>query len=299
MLKKIRIKHFVLSTMTVFAFIGCGEVLETVEDRPTPPADEISYENQGRYVDENVSGIYYSDCNVSDTSCKSEMNGTTTDDGTFGFILGKPIYFSVAGLQLDTVASKYLVANGVVITVPETNGRLASFLQSMDNDGNANNGIKIIPEVVQALKDLNVSEYTDVDNENLDIETLVSQVQAKLDENTSSDETPSDETPSDENQTVPQKLQKSTITLRYVNESEALEHLRATISKYKPSPSITVKDVIEKIRDLGDNADGYTEAEIQAKVKAIRTQLDNPLEEDRNSRDIEIAQALMDLSELT
>ncbi|KIM05299.1 MAG: hypothetical protein KU29_09870 [Sulfurovum sp. FS06-10] len=159
MLKCIKIKHLMLSTMTAFALMGCGEILETVEDRPTPPADEINYENQGRYIDENVSGIYYSDCSLTDTNCKSEINGTTTDDGTFGFILGKPIYFSVAGLHLDTVASKYLVGNGVVITVPENNARLASFLQSMDNDGVASNGIKIVPEVVQALVDLNVSQY--------------------------------------------------------------------------------------------------------------------------------------------
>lgn len=328
MLKEIRVKHLLLSAVAAFALIGCGEILEVEEDRPTPPAD---YENQGRYIDENVSGIEYlsksgcqyiesNDSSHSEEECTQRVEGNTTADGIFGFIPGEYVYFSVAGLELDSVAPKYLM-DGAIITVPQTNGRLASFLQSMDSDGNASNGIEIVPEVVAALKDLNVSgQYYYVGNQSLNIETLVGQVQEILDANAatddSSDTTSPDQTiPTDSNdttspdQTIPtdsvpdSKLQRfekpSVATLRYVDETEALAHLQSTISKHKPLPSITVEKVIEDIRDIADNAKTYTEEQIQAKVDAVRTQLQNPLEGDRGSRDILVAQALVDLSELT
>ena len=304
MLKQIKVKYLLATTIAIFAMVGCGEILEKAEDRPTPPADEISPENKGRYLDENVSGIQYiskfgceyvqqENSEESKEVCQRTIEGNTSADGTFGFIPGgEGVHFYVAGLFLDYIEPKYLVDNAV-ITVMENNPKLASFLQSMDSDGNASNGITIVPEVVQALADLNVSRYEYVNNSELNVATLVSQVQAKLDASSPSDETP------DNNETTPHKLQKSSVALRFVSESEALEHLRATIAKYKTAPSITVEKVIEDIKDIVDNAKTYSEEEIQSKVKAVREQLNNPLEGDRGLVDIQVAQALVDLSELS
>lgn len=308
MFKVKKINHLLVAATAALSIIGCGEILETVEDRPTPPPDPVTVNSQytGHYLDENVSGIHYyvvdectGDAYNHDQNCTYLLTGTTDETGKFGFLLGKQLHFSVAGLYLDTVYPKYLIPNAI-ITVPEYNSKLASFLQSMDSDGNATNGITITDEIVQALEDLNVSQYYSVYD--IDIEALVTQVQEKLD--AADTETEPDDTNGtvDENG-LPQKtsapLAKSTVSLRYVNEEEALAHLRATISKYKPVPSTTVEKVMDDFEALGNNAQNYTVEEIQESINAIRDQLDTPLAGDRNLRDIEIVKALVDLSELT
>ena len=298
MFKVFKKKYVLMSTLTLLNIIGCGELIDRIEDRPTPPVDELNFENKGRYVDSNVSGIHYlskSGCEYVEQSnseeskevCAKTIEGNTSSDGTFGFIVGgEGVEFSIAGLSLDYIAPKYLI-NNAVVTVTENNAKLASFLQSMDNDGNASNGIVIFPEVVEVLKDLNVSQYSSISNTELDVATLVSQINSRF--NTSS--------PSQREELLNQK--SSSINLRYINETEALSHLQSTIAYYKTAPSITVDKVIEDIKNLDKNVQGYSEEEILEKVKAIRTQLDNPLEGDRGLVDIQIAQALLDISELS
>ena len=294
MINKKEIRYLLLASIVTLGIIGCGEVFDKVEDRPAPPAPT----NKGHYLDSNVSGIHYiskSGCKyVKDENdsyreeCKKTIEGTTYN-GVFGFIPGgEGVKFSVAELVLDYIPPKYLVQDAV-LTVRKTDGKLASFLQSMDSDANASNGINISTEVVKALTDLNVSGlYKYIDNSSLDISTLVQQVNEKL-----------NPSPRDDNKTEPIPLEKKTSILKYVSESDALEHLQSTISAHTPLPSITVEKFIDDIKDISDNAKEYSQEEIEEKVKALRTTLNNPLEGDRGLTDIEIAKTLLDLSELT
>ena len=296
MINKREIRYLLLASTVTLGIIGCGEVLDKVEDRPAPPAPT----NKGQYLDSNVSGLHYKstfgchyieDENSTESKevCEKTIEGTTYN-GIFGFIPGgNGVKLSVAGLHLDYIPPKYLVQDAV-LTVRKTDGKLASFLQSMDSDANASNGINISTEVVKALTDLNVSgQYKGIGNSNLDISTLVQQVNEKL-----------NPLPRDNNDTSPGRpLEKETSSLQYISESDALDHLRSTISAHTPVPSITVEKVIDDIKDIADNAKTYSEDEIQDKVKALRTTLNNPLEGDRGLTDIEIAKTLLDLSELT
>ena len=303
MFKKREIGYALLVSTLVLGIIGCGEIIDKVEDRPAPPA------NRGQYLDSNVSGLHYKatygchyveDGNSSDSKevCEKSIEGTTYN-GIFGFIPGgNGVKLSVAGLTLDYIPQKYLLRNSV-LTVRETDGKLASFLQSMDSDANATNGINISKEVVKALIDVNVSKYEYIGNSELNIETLVQQVQEKLDANAPKKTPSNDNNETLPNEESPQKLQKPAITLKFVPEDKALEHLRNTISAHTIPPSITVEKVIDDVKDILDNAKEYSQEEIQDKVKALRVTLNNPLKGDRGLTDIEIAKVLLDLSELT
>ena len=320
-----------ISIMTIFGMVGCGEIIDTVEDRPAPIIENnqttednnqtiednnqttednnqttednnqttednnqtiednnqtIEDNNQttptierknAQYLDSKVSGVYFLslakcyDINSTTKMCDESIKGTTSN-GIFSFIPGGDIVgMKIAGLTLDLIPQKYLIENAV-LTVRKTDGKLASFLQSMDSDANASNGIDISKEVEQALEDLNVSQYKNIANTDLDIATLVEQVNEKL-------------SPSS--------------ALQYVSESDALAHLQSTISAHTTPPSITVEQVINDVKDIFYNAKNYSEEEIQSKIQALRTTLNNPLNGDRGLTDIEIAKTLLDLSELT
>ena len=302
MINKREIRYLLLASTVTLGVIGCGDIIDKVEDRPAPPA------NRGQYLDSNVSGLHYKatfgkchyvedeNSSTSKEVCEKTIEGTTYN-GIFGFIPGgNGVKLSVAGLTLDYIPQKYLLRNSV-LTVRETDGKIASFLQSMDSDGNASNGINISREVVKALRDLNVSKYNYIANSDLNIETLVQQVQEKLDANAPKETPSNDSNQTDNNETRPNN--RPTITLKFVPEDKALDHLKSTISAHTTPPSITVEKVIDDVKDILDNAKTYSEDEIQDKVKALRTTLNNPLEGDRGLTDIEIAKTLLDLSELT
>jgi hypothetical protein len=94
----------------------------------------------GYYVDSAVAGVEY--------HCGSQ-NGVTASDGSFNYISGDGCRFSVADVTLREVPANEL-DNGKYIL--EDNIEVARFLQSLDNDGNPDNGIQIDKDVVKALK---------------------------------------------------------------------------------------------------------------------------------------------------
>ncbi len=128
MMKKSKILSFALALSITAILIGCN-------------SDSSSDSSVGYYKDSALSGVEY--------SC-GKYSGLTDDNGKFNFEAGKQCVFSLGGLTLRTVQPDQLV-NGV--TIVENNVTVASFLQTLDNDGNASNGIKIIPNVVEAIED--------------------------------------------------------------------------------------------------------------------------------------------------
>jgi hypothetical protein len=108
---------------------------------------------QARLLDSNLSGISY----------VSDINGTTDSNGTFSYKYGKDVTFKIGGIKLgkintsDINVTDKLVFIGELLGLPRTNSTdaklvsLLRLLQSLDSDGNANNGIDINSSISSAL----------------------------------------------------------------------------------------------------------------------------------------------------
>ncbi|MBD3794395.1 MAG: hypothetical protein IE881_00375, partial [Epsilonproteobacteria bacterium] len=251
--------------ISILSICGCGVVSEEV-DGETPIEGQKGY-----YLDSNVSGLQYTidGCTDGDTSC----SGYTLSDGSFPIQEDKGVTFHIAGMKIDYVSSKYLV-DGAIITAP-SNPKLLSFLQSLDSDGDASNGIKIDKKSIDALKTLNIASYSGVDDSSFIVSDIITKVKAKV----------------DTNQTK----------LTYIDESSAFVHYQDTMSKYQPHTSITVQSALDKLTTLLDNIESYDENSIASEISVIKTMVDgnHTLSGDRGTQDLPVAQALIELAELT
>ena len=124
----------------------------------------------GSYVDSAVKGAKY--------ICGSQT-GTTDKDGNFTFEKGKGCTFELAGITLRKVPADNLVDNSKIV---ENNLTVARFLQSIDNDGNATNGIQITKETLTALNQAFQEEnITIVPDDTTKLDTVVNHIEANDD----------------------------------------------------------------------------------------------------------------------
>ncbi len=132
-------------TLSAIAFMlllnGCGGDVNTEtstmsnnlssDSNNNTPMETTSKIGTGYYVDAAVEGVNY--------ICGSQI-GTTDQNGTFTFQSGEDCNFTIGDLLLREVNASSLEDN---ITIFENNVEVAQFLQTMDIDGNASNGITI------------------------------------------------------------------------------------------------------------------------------------------------------------
>lgn len=124
----------------------------------------------GYYVDSAVEGVHY-DC--------GSLSGTTDINGAFRFEKGRNCAFSIAGIRLKEVNASELVDDKIIV---ENDVKIAQVLQTLDVDGNPDNGITITPEVIntvaEVLKDENGNPKLPDTEEKLEIlsETLSQKV---------------------------------------------------------------------------------------------------------------------------
>ncbi len=130
MTKKIITTSVVMGAM--FTLIGCGGG----SDSESTPAIGTAF-----YIDSAVSGVNY--------TCGAQ-EGITGADGSFTFEVGASCTFYLGDIELRGVDAELLVDGE---SVYETNVKIARILQSLDSDGNPDNGITIDPVTVQALAD--------------------------------------------------------------------------------------------------------------------------------------------------
>jgi len=147
---------YTLALSLVVALVGCG----SSDGSSTSVSNPI-----GHYVDSAVSGVSY--------SCGS-LSGMTDATGAFSFENGEECTFSVGDVLLKKVTASQL-KDGVEIV--EDNVTVAAFLQTLDYDGNASNGIAILPDVVEALKTNNVTQVPEGD---ANLSTVVSYVSGSV-----------------------------------------------------------------------------------------------------------------------
>jgi len=132
-------KYIVMSVVTLLA-LGCSD-----------SDDNNSYSvttADAYYVDSAIEGVDY--------KCGSQ-GGVTLANGKFTFEEGSSCSFSLAGIKLREVSKDELQEGKKIV---EDNLQVAQLLQSLDIDGNPDNGIKITPEVTQALN-MAVKDYND------------------------------------------------------------------------------------------------------------------------------------------
>jgi len=93
----------------------------------------------GYYVDSAIEGVKY-EC--------GNQSGTTDSNGTFSFEEGKNCIFRLEGILLREVNAIDLENKMILLEDNIDNARL---LQSLDNDGNADNGITLSQNMLDAL----------------------------------------------------------------------------------------------------------------------------------------------------
>jgi hypothetical protein len=111
--------------------------------------------NQGQFIDAPVEGLQF---------ISGVQSGTTDARGVFSFQSGHDVQFWVGNIELGSVApavklSPLHLAQTTDVTDPVATN-IARFLQTIDNDGNASNGIKITGAVLVAAvgKSLNFAQ---------------------------------------------------------------------------------------------------------------------------------------------
>ena len=128
-------KNIILSSIvsvTLLSLVGCGGD-STIQHPNT---------GKGYYKDKAVKGIDY--------ICGNQQD-KTGDNGVFIFEEGKECKFTLAGILLKTIKSDELVDGK---EFPENNKTVATFIQSIDADGDPdnNNDIEITDKVLKAVK---------------------------------------------------------------------------------------------------------------------------------------------------
>ena len=135
-MKKIKLLSITLLSISM---VGCG----SISDGEVAPEDlGVAY-----YVDGAVEGIEY--------DCGDAPKGTTDSDGKFIFEKGESCDFYIGGKFLRQVSSSALTDG---ITLVERNDDNIQFLQTIDNDGDASNGIKVLSGVADYFDTQDVIE---------------------------------------------------------------------------------------------------------------------------------------------
>ena len=118
-------KKSCLASLIVFMLSACG-------------GDSGSGTQVGRFIDSAVAGIGYK---------TATQQGVTDSNGQFSFKPGEMVTFTIAGITLPPIAADALVTplemgNTGDLSDPATVA-IARFLQSVDDDANPDNGIKV------------------------------------------------------------------------------------------------------------------------------------------------------------
>lgn len=115
----------------------------------------------GRFVDAPVQGLRYI-AGPSGNDCATLEAGCVTDaDGTFRYNSGDQVTFYLGGVELGQVTARsvvtpQVVAEAIAAANPSADAtvvrdNLLVFLQSLDADGNPDNGITITPEIADVV----------------------------------------------------------------------------------------------------------------------------------------------------
>ncbi|SFV58889.1 Autotransporter adhesin [hydrothermal vent metagenome] len=142
-----------LSVATLaFIITGCGGSSSGGNDKGDL-SNSSSSTGTGYYVDSAIEGINY--------KCGTQT-GTTNSDGKFTYELNKECTFSIGNTILRKILKDEL--SGKKVTIRENNMTIARLLQTLDDDGNASNGINITKNMRTTFDENNISDIADIDS---------------------------------------------------------------------------------------------------------------------------------------
>ncbi|WP_373031144.1 immunoglobulin-like domain-containing protein [Sulfurovum sp.] len=138
-----KIVSFGLVIGAMLSLVGCG-------GSSTTTSSDVVAKGVGTYNDSAVSGVSY--------TCGTEI-GVTDENGTFTFDIGQSCTFSIEDIILSIIDSSSFEDENATILVEDI--AVAQFLQSIDLDGDASNGITITPEIIDVLSEGNITTLPD------------------------------------------------------------------------------------------------------------------------------------------
>ncbi len=151
MIKKVIATSIVMGAM--FTLIGCGGGSSSDGGVNSGGGTNPVAIGTAFYIDSAVSGVNY--------KCGS-TEGITGSEGEFTFEVGSSCTFYLGDMELRGVDAGLLVDGE---SVYETDVDIARILQSLDSDGNPDNGITIKAATVQALADEGIASLPTTDTE--------------------------------------------------------------------------------------------------------------------------------------
>jgi len=159
----INIKKYslIFGIVALVGFGGCGD---DDNDSYSSTSDDLGV---GYYLDSAVEGVDY--------ICGSQ-SGTTDVNGKFLFEQDKNCTFKVADINLRTIDSTELFND---IQIVEDNITVAAFLQTIDADGNASNGITIKEEFKDTIQDMIDSGELNTSIDSVNLSTLQSELKVR------------------------------------------------------------------------------------------------------------------------
>ena len=146
------------SSMTL---MGCKDDDQASSPTPNPTPPPTLKAKSGVLVDSIVEGLAYS-------AVPSGKSGMTQADGRFDYTQGDAVTFSFGSIQLpaftpennqSTIVSVYDIANDDEVLAQE----IGRFLQTLDEDGNVNNGIQL-PDASKLTSDYSNLSFTDTES---------------------------------------------------------------------------------------------------------------------------------------
>lgn len=141
----------ILIASTLLALTACGSGGSSSNSTPAkPPAIQTA---QGVFLDSAVEGLGYR---------SGTLTGFTDNTGAFQYEVGETVTFSIGDIVIgtatgaDTIMPLELVASATDATDPMVIN-IARFLQTLDDDGDPDNGITILVSVRDLAADLTIN----------------------------------------------------------------------------------------------------------------------------------------------
>ncbi|WP_084882519.1 hypothetical protein [Vibrio sp. qd031] len=147
-----------LITLVATTFIaGCGGSSDSGDDAPQNPVSTSAY--TGVFVDSPVGGMFYQ---------TESYSGYTNSLGEFSYLPGETVQFSIGSIMLPAVQAGDIITPLTLARTSDTDNsiaiNIARVLQTLDSDGNPNNGIDISTDMHQVLADQNLDINFDDDS---------------------------------------------------------------------------------------------------------------------------------------
>lgn len=136
-------KHVIVGGIVMTVAVGCGGMM----DSNTSSMQNTSKTQKGSFIDSPVKGLHFE---------TETQTGTTDENGAFTYIEGETITFHIGGKKLGsakaqkTMTPVHLVDGATDETDPVVTN-MGMLLQSLDEDGNPDNGITITDDAADQV----------------------------------------------------------------------------------------------------------------------------------------------------